>query len=124
MTKVLLSFYTEGPPFDLGENLINQKDTFVEIGKKYFDEVIILWPRELIKIDPNWKTILYNESYFRKHLEASKKYIINLNWAKLNGLLWKPNLIKMVLNQDSIKNEDIVVYHDVNLFKYKVYKKN
>ena len=64
MRKVLLSFYTEGYPYDLGKNLINQKDAFLEIGKKYFDEVIIFCPRELKKLDPNWNYILYDESFF------------------------------------------------------------
>ena len=49
---------------------------------------------------------------------------ININWAKLNGLLWKPALLKMVLEDKTIKENDIVVYSDINVSRYQNYLKN
>ena len=123
---ILVSFFTEGYPHDYGLDLKKEKIKFETIGNRYFDKVLIYSPRDLLRKNKLWEKLLYNQDYLNKHIKFSKENpnSININWAKLNGLLWKPALLKMVLEDNTIKENDIVVYSDINVSRYQNYLKN
>ena len=118
MSIILLSFYTEGFPHDNGINLTDEKNRFISLTKNFYDKIILYNPRKLIDEKKNWEKILYDKDFFNKHIKPSKEYKINLNWAATNGFLWKPALIKLVLNKSFILENDILIYHDFNIKKY------
>ena len=126
MKVILVSFFTEGYPHDYGLDLKKEKIKFEIIGNRYFDKVLIYSPRDLLRKNKLWEELLYNQDYLNKHIKFSKENpnSININWAKLNGLLWKPALLKMVLEDKTIKENDIVVYSDINVSRYQNYLKN
>ena len=126
MKVILVSFFTEGYPHDYGLDLKKEKIKFETIGNRYFDNVLIYSPRDLLRKNKLWEKLLYNQDYLNKHIKFSKENpnSININWAKLNGLLWKPALLKMVLEDKTIKENDIVVYSDINVSRYQNYLKN
>ncbi len=126
MKVILVSFFTEGYPHDYGLDLKKEKIKFETIGNRYFDKVLIYSPRDLLRKNKLWEKLLYNQDYLNKHIKFSKENpnSININWAKLNGLLWKPALLKMVLEDKTIKENDIVVYSDINVSRYQNYLKN
>ena len=126
MKVILVSFFTEGYPHDYGLDLKKEKIKFETIGNRYFDKVLIYSPRDLLRKNKLWEELLYNQDYLNKHIKFSKENpnSININWAKLNGLLWKPALLKMVLEDKTIKENDIVVYSDINVSRYQNYLKN
>lgn len=126
MKVILVSFFTEGYPHDYGLDLKKEKIKFETIGNRYFDKVLIYSPRDLLRKNKLWEKLLYNQDYLNKHIKFSKDNpnSININWAKLNGLLWKPALLKMVLEDKTIKENDIVVYSDINVSRYQNYLKN
>ena len=126
MKVILVSFFTEGYPHDYGLDLKKEKIKFETIGNRYFDKVLIYSPRDLLRKNKLWEKLLFNQDYLNKHIKFSKENpnSININWAKLNGLLWKPALLKMVLEDKTIKENDIVVYSDINVSRYQNYLKN
>ena len=126
MKVILVSFFTEGYPHDYGLDLKKEKIKFETIGNRYFDKVLIYSPRNLMRKNKLWEKLLYDQDYLNKHIKFSKENpnSININWAKLNGLLWKPALLKMVLEDKTIKENDIVVYSDINISRYQNYLKN
>ena len=126
MKVILVSFFTEGYPHDYGLDLKKEKIKFETIGNRYFDKVLIYSPRDLLQKNKLWEKLLYNQDYLNKHIKFSKENpnSININWAKLNGLLWKPALLKMVLEDKTIKENDIIVYSDINVSRYQNYLKN
>ena len=126
MKVILVSFFTEGYPHDYGLDLKKEKIKFETIGNRYFDKVLIYSPRDLLRKNKLWEKLLYNQDYLNKHIKFSKENpnSININWAKLNGLLWKPALLKMVLEDNTLKENDIVVYSDINVSRYQNYLKN
>ena len=126
MKVILVSFFTEGYPHDYGLDLKKEKIKFETIGNRYFDKVLIYSPRDLLRKNKLWEKLLYNQDYLNKHIKFSNENpnSININWAKLNGLLWKPALLKMVLEDKTIKENDIVVYSDINVSRYQNYLKN
>ena len=126
MKVILVSFFTEGYPHDYGLDLKKEKIKFETIGNRYFDKVLIYSPRDLLRKNKFWEKLLYNQDYLNKHIKFSKDNpnSININWAKLNGLLWKPALLKMVLEDKTIKENDIIVYSDINVSRYQNYLKN
>jgi len=123
---ILVSFFTEGYPHDYGLDLKKEKIKFETIGNLYFDKVLIYSPRDLLRKNKLWEKLLYNQGYLNKHIKFAKENpnSININWAKLNGLLWKPALLKMVLEDKTIRENDIVVYSDINVSRYQNYLKN
>ena len=90
--SILISFYTEGEPYDIGLNLTNQKNIFLEKNKKLFDEVILYSPRGLIKKNKKWESILFNkELYILYKKNDQRKSSINENWLKLNSFMETSN---------------------------------
>ncbi len=122
---VLISFYTEGKPHDKGSNLTAAKDIFLKKNLKLFDKVILYSPRELIKKNKKWESILFSKKFYNLHKKTSqRKNSINYEWIKLNSLLWKPAIILETLKNSDIPNDSIIIYHDINLLKYPFYISN
>lgn len=122
---VLISFYTEGKPYDNGVNLTVAKDIFLNENLKLFDNVILYTPRELIKKNKKWESILFNKKFYNLHKRTKqRKNSINYQWIKLNSLLWKPAIIIETLKNSDIPNDSIIIYHDINLLKYPFYIDN
>ena len=121
----LISFYTEGEPYDIGVDLSMQKNIFLEKNKKLFDNIILYSPRVLIKKNKKWESILFNKELFNLYKNTrQRKDSINENWIKLNSLLWKPAIIMETLNNSDIPNDSIIIYHDINILKYPSYQEN
>lgn len=121
---VLVSFYTQGPPFDNGLDLSKVANDFRCRYQNLFERVILFTPASLIKHDIRWKDILYDADYFDAHVNSSQRAdSINLNWIKLNSLLFKPAILLSLLALDSGIDEDsIILFHDIDIEKYPVYK--
>lgn len=122
---ILISFYTEGKPYDIGIDLTIQKNIFLEKYKKLFDNVIMYSPRGLLKKNEKWESILFNkelDSCYKNNKQ--RKRSINENWIKLNSFLWKPAIILETLNNSDIPNDSIIIYHDIDFFKYPLYVDN
>tara|TARA_B100000242_G_scaffold66184_1_gene41001 strand:+ start:11730 stop:12662 length:933 start_codon:yes stop_codon:yes gene_type:complete len=129
---ILISFFTEGEPYDIGKNLTIQKNIFFEKNKNLFDDVILYSPRGLIKKNKNWESILFNKKLYSLDKNSEQRIVdtyegkgsINKNWIKLNSLLWKPAIIMETLNNKDIPNDSIIIYHDIDTTKYPFYLKN
>lgn len=122
---ILISFYTEGYPYDKGIDLKKEAIIFKKIAKNYFDKVLLFNPRKLIKIHKKWAQILFDKNILKEHLESKQNINTkNENWAKLNFSLWKPHLIYYILQQKNLKENSIIIFHDINLTKYPAYKHN
>ena len=94
----LISFYTEGAPFDKGKNYQKKVKLFLRRTNNFFDSVNIFSPRILIKKDKKW--------------------------SKLNFFEWKPNLIDFFFKKELKSQNEILVYHDFDTDKYPVYLSN
>ncbi len=122
---ILISFYTEGEPYDIGNNLTIQKNIFLEKNKNFFDNIILYSPRSLIKKNKNWESILYNKEIYNLHKNnKQRKGSINKSWIKLNLQLWKPAIIMETLNNSDIPNDSIIIFHDIDTLKYPIYIDN
>ena len=122
---IILSFFTEGFPHDKGENLTKEAIIFRQLTENIFDEVLLFYPRKLIKSNKKWDKILFDKNIEEAHLSSNQ--IIeskNDHWAKLNFSLWKPYLIHEVLKMKNIYTNSIVIFHDINLTKYPQYELN
>ena len=95
--------------------------------KEHFNNIIILSPSKLIKKNKKWVNIFEDQStYMENQIKKSKVNIRwNKNWARMNNLLWKPEIIyDQLLNNETIKVGDIVFYHDVDVKRYPSYLLN
>jgi len=121
----LIIFYTEGKPYDKGENLTSEASKFIKKSKPYVDKVTAYCPRKLIKLNQKWKKIFTDQREYMKKMTQNSTLKWNHNWAALNFIEWKPNLIDHMLNIEPKENSgEIFIYHDVNLKKYPDYLKN
>jgi len=121
----LITFYTEGEPYDKGENLTSEASKFIEKSKSHVDKVTAYCPRKLIKLNQKWEKIFTDQRGYMKKLTQNSNVKWNHSWAALNFLEWKPNLLDHILNISKKENsEDVFIYHDVNLKKYPDYLKN
>lgn len=109
MIKLIL-FYSEGLPFDNGINLINEKNKMINKYLNSFDEIIVYSPR-----------ILKEKGYadYCKEYKNAGVILANAEQKNIGFSAWKPLICRLELEK-SLK-DDIIVYHDVNCSKYKVY---
>lgn len=121
----LVSFYTEGKPFDNGLDLRQQAMAFKSKAQEIYDNVILLTPSILALHDLAWEEILYSQSLLNQHSTSSIDFNFNPGWAALNCLLWKPAIMASLLQTEScIEENSILIYHDINLIKYPCYGNN
>lgn len=77
---------------------------------------------ELQKIEPNFATFLKDHSsWLKEHPRSHELGKYNEAWASLGFQLWKPHLIKHVLESSALNFGDLLFYHDVNCIKYPEY---
>ena len=89
----LISFFTEGIPFDKGDNYQKNAKFFLRKTKNFFESVNIFTPRILIKKDKKWKKIFKDQEPEMIKLSKKSKFKWNKKWARINFFEWKPNLI-------------------------------
>lgn len=118
----LLSFFTEGPPNDLGQDVRNGATRLRDAGTPFFDEIRFETPRTLTERDKTWVESFHN---FVPEILASPEYRQDLKWNHgwaLTGLFrWKPRLILEYLLSNKTNWGDIVFYHDSDALKYPEY---
>jgi hypothetical protein len=104
----LVSFVTEGPPFDNGINFRQQHDLILEHLSSHFDSIKIYTPR-VIKDLPDGHTVCneYAEWIYPPY---------NVGAEKMGYWDWKPFVIRDMLS--NLPDGDIVMYHDSNFDKY------
>lgn len=127
MTKTaLVIFYTEGSPVDQGKDLSSSAHKIKDQCQGLFDYIILLSPSLLMRKDKRWENILYNPELAEKHKESKQRAdSVNASWVNLNCLLWKPAIMAAMLSEESeIEEGTIIIYHDVDLQKYPMYKNN
>ena len=120
----LISFYTEGAPFDKGKNYQKKVKLFLRRTNNFFDSVNIFSPRILIKKDKKWKKIFKDQEPEMLKLSKKNKFRWNKKWSKLNFFEWKPNLIDFFFKKELKSQNEILVYHDFDTDKYPVYLSN
>jgi len=120
----LISFYTEGAPFDKGKNYQKKVKLFLRRTNNFFDSVNIFSPRILIKKDKKWKNIFKDQEPEMLKLSKKNKFRWNKKWSKLNFFEWKPNLIDFFFKKELKSQNEILVYHDFDTDKYPVYLSN
>ena len=122
----LVSFYTEGAPFDSGNDLSAVADSIRKQCHDLFDYKIILSPAILERQDKWWKKVVHNQDYIDSHLRSQQRpSSINLPWININSLLWKPAILSSLLAENSdIEEGSTIVYHDINAYRYPLYGAN
>lgn len=122
----LVSFYTEGAPFDTGKDLSAVAESIRKQCHDLFDYKIILSPSTLERQDKWWKKVVHNQDYIDSHLSSQQRQSsINFPWININSLLWKPAILSSLLAENSeIEEGTIIVYHDINAYRYPLYTAN
>jgi hypothetical protein len=120
----LISFFTEGIPFDKGDNYQKNAKFFLRKTKNFFESVNIFTPRILIKKDKKWKKIFKDQEPEMIKLSKKSKFKWNKKWARINFFEWKPNLINFFFEKELKSKNEILIYHDFNIDKYPEYLLN
>lgn len=120
----LITFHTEGPPSDSGKNLKVVSERFIGRASPHFSTAQSYCPRELTSISQDWDDYLADERASvlnQKDHDSDLRW--NQDWAKIGFFRWKPRLIYEVLGSASVRDGDIVFYHDVDVERYPEYLK-
>jgi hypothetical protein len=120
----LISFYTEGFPFDKGHNYQKKAKLFLRKTKNFFDSVNIFTPRVLLKKDKKWIKIFKDQEPKMIQLSKKNKFKWNRKWSKLNFFQWKPSLIDFFFEKELKSQKEILIYHDFDTNKYPEYLSN
>jgi len=122
MKFIILTIFTEGAPHDHGANLVSIEQEFKNAVKDHADKYIAITPGELVAMDPAYDKYCGDyTSWLERHPDRNQLGRHNPGWAKVGFLMWKPQVIKRLLNSDEIEMGDIVLYHDVNCRAYPNY---
>lgn len=118
----VIVFYTDG---DCGtKNLQNECIDYVKLLNKHFHSVHVFSPKKLISSNRKWEKILDDQRSWMQARIDSESFRWNPTWAALNFLLWKPALLSEILQEgNSIKEGDLVLYHDIDFVKYPEYSR-
>ena len=118
----LLTFHTEGSPFDNGTNMIKTAKDFSKLATPHFDSHIQYTPRICTE------RFLNSSKYFKDYSNwlnnhPLKKQLKNYNqsWVKLGFQSWKALIIKKTLESPQLNHGDILFYHDSDIKKYPKY---
>lgn len=120
----VLTFHTEGFPFDSGEDLRESAKIFADLVSPYADNYYSYCPRTIILEDSGFSDLCCDytdlvESY--KQNNPNLKIFDNPRWTRVGFQRWKPSLIKHVLEKKEINYGDYLLYHDVDIIKYPQY---
>lgn len=118
----LVLFATEGAPVDRGLDLTPAAQCLARVASRQFQTVKIYTPRELCDQDSTWGDTLRPLWDGAKGSVAMPNKLPN--WSEIGGNLWKPRLLLEICQQGHLGEDDIVVYHDSNVFKYPEYRLN
>lgn len=108
----LILFYSQGQPFDYGIDLTIQKNLMIQKYISEFDEIILYTPSILKNMGFDNYCNQYDDSGSIKFNYLQK----NIGFSK-----WKPLICKIELLKSN--PSDIIVYHDIDCFKYPNYLK-
>lgn len=119
MPKLIFITYLNYPNKEKKKILRN----LFNITKYNFDKVITWYPHLVKKEIKNSSWMI--KDYEKKFSNKCKNYNIpiNINWLQNGCMAWKPHIILHSLKKYCNKG-DILIYHDSNLIKYPIYKKN
>lgn len=118
----LVSFYTEGQPFDIGPNLVGPAGRFERAALGNFDTVQFWTPRKLMAFDPSWSESLRDySSEIQTDPRFSSRTKWNPGWARMGLFAWKPRLILQACQSESVQPGDLLLYHDSDCEKYPDY---
>lgn len=122
---VILTFATEGPPHDGGIDMTAIEQQFREIVRSNADLYLAFTPRSLVATNPSLASSTRNyTTWLEQHPDHHQLGKHNIAWAKIGFLMWKPFLLREVLNSDKLKEGDILFYHDVDFHKFPNYVEN
>jgi hypothetical protein len=118
----ILTFYTEGEPHDQGENLVAVEREFRRLVAPVADEYVAHCPRS-IKEDGDLAATVCADctQWLAEHPLRHQLLRYSRRWARIGFLRWKPYIIRKLLLSDDVRNEDIILYHDVDISTYPVY---
>jgi hypothetical protein len=118
-----LTFHSEGPPHDSGQNLIKEERKFRRLISPYFDHYVSYTPRSISPDGPAAvRSCADYSEWLANHPRRNELGRYCAGWAKLGFMGWKPYIIKKMLMRKDVRNGDIIFYHDVNISKYPVYR--
>jgi hypothetical protein len=106
----LVMFCSEGWPYDGGRDLRMAKDKMIERYSTMFDTITVYTPTLLRAM---------GLGQFCKEYDSFGVIRANREQRAIGFSAWKPIICKIELEKSS--KDDIIVYHDVNCMKYKVY---
>jgi hypothetical protein len=119
---IVVTFYSEGFPWDAGLSLVDEERHFRAVVEPYVDEVRSFCPRSMAA---QWEG---TEVYCRDYSEWLERHPLryqlkrrNPGWEKMGFMAWKPFLLSALLHNDAILPGDVIFYHDVNFTKYPAY---
>ena len=113
MSVHLITFNTQGEPYDNGMDLTNASNIFTSIFKDKVDFFTSFNSEKMINIYPNFK-----EEYLKVYSEYN--YGHHKRGCNMGFWSWKPFVIYNYLKQ--MKDGDLLVYHDCNIGKYPIYQ--
>jgi len=113
MSIHLITFNTQGEPFDNGLNLSDASHIFESIFKDKVDFFTSFNTEKMTNMFPNFK-----EEYLKVYPEYN--YGEHKRGCNMGFWSWKPFVIYNYLKQ--MKDGDILVYHDCNIIKYPYFR--
>lgn len=119
----VLTFYTEGPPYDSGEDLREAENIFAKSVSPHADNYYSYCPRTITKEDPSFSDLCkdYTDWVDSHRSIDNLKFFDVPRWTKIGFLGWKPHLLKFVLEKQEINYGDYLLYHDADVIKYPQY---
>jgi hypothetical protein len=119
---IIATLYSEGSPHDGGDDLIAVEQYFRETVEHHADKYLSFNPRMLRSMDPVFDPCLKDYSdWLEQHPDRDQLGKYNPVWPRMGFQMWKPVLIRHLLNSAEVGMGDIVLWHDVNFRKYPAY---
>lgn len=105
----MIGFYTQCAPYDHGLNLTKHANRFTKKYETYVDYIHLYNTESATLVFPD----------FKDYIQSFPEYCSYRGWTH-HFWKWKPFLIHEYFKK--IDYDDILVYHDCNLVKYKEYE--
>lgn len=119
---IIVTAYSEGPPHDSGDDLVEVEQYFRETVEDHADKYLSFNLRMLRGMDPIFDSCLKDRSaWLEQHPDRGQLGKYNEAWVRMGFQMWKPFLMRHLLNGAQVEMGDVVLYHDVNFRKYPAY---
>jgi hypothetical protein len=119
----IVTFFTEGAPFDQGIDLADIEREFRALVEPSVDSYRAYAPRVLADDgDGASRLVADYRGWLDQHPRRSELGNYNPGWARIGFLAWKPYVLARELSRDDLVEGDIVMYHDVDVRKYPDYR--